>query len=100
MQRRFFVGVPILCASDLIPFAYHNLVFDSSKLEMFVGCIVSDVRGDVLLCGVQQGRKYKNDHIYRLFLNSQQNCQMENKKISRITSKNEYKRKLNHIFIT
>lgn len=74
----FVVGVPILCASDLIV-SSHNLVFDSSKLEIVDCCCVWC--GVVLHCGVQQCRKYKNDHSYRLFWNSQLNCRMENKKM-------------------
>lgn len=80
------VGVPILCASDLISFAYHLIIWYliHRNWKCWLCCCVPYHFRVALRCDVQQRRKYKNDHSSRLFWNSLQNCQRENKKMWRV----------------
>lgn len=97
------VGVPILCASDLISFAYHLIIWYliHRNWKCWLCCCVPYHFRVALRCDVQQCRKYKNDHSYSFILEfSTELSTGKQENVTYVSSKSEYKRKLNHIFQT
>lgn len=94
------VGVPILCASDLISFAYHliiwHLIHRNWKWCCLVLCYIFFLF--VLRCDVQQCRKWSQLSFILVFSTELSNGKQEN--VTYVASKTEYKRKLNHILQT